>query len=228
MGAGAELRPTGCPSPGPSPFVPHGEGRIRSRFGWLRERGPRPAGAGRCLPQRGFPRRIPRSSRKGGIRSRCDRKRVRAAGAPSGLAPLAHLPQNCWGRLGGDGSKLDEMDRATSEAAPLSPSRRGEFDPAPDSLSSASPSPAQFAGRAGVGGARGRSSTQFEAPHSGGNPNLPQQFWGRCEPERAEGAPRTQFDLRRRTSLTTAPPHRAPPGASPSRATGSTRECRPG
>jgi hypothetical protein len=26
-----ELRPTGCPSPGPSPFVPHGEGRIRSR-----------------------------------------------------------------------------------------------------------------------------------------------------------------------------------------------------
>jgi hypothetical protein len=28
---GIELRPAGGPSPGPSPFVPHGEGRIRSR-----------------------------------------------------------------------------------------------------------------------------------------------------------------------------------------------------
>ena len=29
---GLRWRPTECPSPGPSPFVPHGEGRIRSRF----------------------------------------------------------------------------------------------------------------------------------------------------------------------------------------------------
>src|SRR5687767_408933 len=27
------LRPPGCPSPGPSPLVPRGEGRIRSRSG---------------------------------------------------------------------------------------------------------------------------------------------------------------------------------------------------
>jgi hypothetical protein len=29
---GIQLHPTGCPSPGSSPLVPRGEGRIRSRF----------------------------------------------------------------------------------------------------------------------------------------------------------------------------------------------------
>jgi hypothetical protein len=39
-----ELRPPGCPSPGPSPLVPHGEGRIRSRFGSVGSRHLSPMG----------------------------------------------------------------------------------------------------------------------------------------------------------------------------------------
>jgi hypothetical protein len=39
--AGSALRPTRCPSPGPSPLVPRGEGRIRSRSGRFR-RAPEP------------------------------------------------------------------------------------------------------------------------------------------------------------------------------------------
>ena len=115
------LRPTGPPSPGPSPFVPHGEGRIRSRCDQVRCEGRAPP-----------PARL---------------------GSPP--------PQNCWGRLEwptGRGSTTETGLRPTGGAPlrplPHKPHGRGEFDRAPDILSSASPSPARFAGEGRGGGHR--------------------------------------------------------------------------
>jgi methylenetetrahydrofolate--tRNA-(uracil-5-)-methyltransferase len=42
----------------------------------------------------------------------------------------------------------------------------------------------------------GASSMQVVEPRSIGTANLPQQFWGRCEPKRAEGAPEGRAEAR--------------------------------
>ena len=100
--------PAGCPSPGPSPFVPHGEGRIRWRGGWitLRPRAPPPARLGSPPPQNCWGRLV-------------DRRDWRAANGIE-LRPTGPLPGPSPARSSrrGENSMARRMDHAASASAP--------------------------------------------------------------------------------------------------------------
>ena len=182
-----ELRRRGAPPPAPprSFLAERGEFDCASTGIGLRRRGaPPPApprsflaergefdcgSTGIGLRRRGAPlsRPLPHKLRGGEENSIPLRRgielRPRDAPAP-GLSP-----KKTWGR----GDALRGAASATFwESALFSP-----------------PLPAQFAGGGGRGvGDSGRSSIPVVDPRSVGHPTSPRVFWGRCEPERAEGA----------------------------------------
>ena len=86
-----------------------------------------------------------------------------SAGAPSGSLRLATSPKTAGGGWGEDGARLGDWTRVAPDAPPrpLPPlsflRERGEFERASESLSSASPFPALFAGEGRDGAAGGRS-----------------------------------------------------------------------
>jgi hypothetical protein len=179
-------------------------------MGWIA------GGRSNCVGGGPLPRPRPRPPRsfltERGEFGRATDSLERGAGAPSGLALLAHLPQNCWGRLGVPlGSRLDDGDRAPSEAGSLSrplPSflgERGEFDPL-RTVRRARHLPARFAGEgAGRGGGPPSRTTSSEPPHTH-SPSIPSPGRGRgCEPERAGERPR------RRSSIPALLPHSRTP-----------------
>jgi hypothetical protein len=143
-----------APPPAPSPLVPRGEGGefdpasarsdcarrrpLRARITrppppkLLGEVGVAEGGGGsttgiELVPTEGPSPLVPRGRGEKSIPLR--RGPIAPAGAPSGLALLAHLPQNCWGRLVLPmGWRLDDRYRAGADGGPLPArsSRRGE------------------------------------------------------------------------------------------------------
>ena len=107
-----------------------------------------------------LPRPLPvRSSRRGENSIVLRTVRAASAGAPSGSPRLATSPKTAGGGwVGGwDPGSATRFELRPPGAPPPAPPRsflteRGEFNRAADSLWVASPSPAQFAGRAGEGG----------------------------------------------------------------------------
>jgi hypothetical protein len=106
--AGIDLRPR-VPPPGShySPTSPKTAGG-----GWGAEGSGLDGRRANCAGRGAPPPAPPRSflTERGRIRSRFGWDRSASAGAPTGLALLAHLPQNCWGRLGAE-------DRASPQPA---------------------------------------------------------------------------------------------------------------
>jgi|GEM_PF-3878809 len=86
---------------------------------------------------------------------------ARAADAPTGLVNLAHLPQNCWGRL---------VRPKGYQARPNSPlSARNE--------------------RGGAGGGPLSDAVRCSSSNPGPSEYLPQRFWGRSRGDERVGAP---------------------------------------
>jgi hypothetical protein len=140
-GEPGSARTAGGPSPGPSPFVPHGEGRIRARGGWitLRPGAPPPArlgsppppkllgevggadGSALCDLHRTAPDGGPlpvRSSQKGENSSARRMDHAASAGAPSGSLRLATSPKTAGGGWGADGSALCDLHRTAPDGGP--------------------------------------------------------------------------------------------------------------
>ena len=183
-----------CPPPGP------GEGKA---FG--------------ALPRRRLTARhpLPQTAREGGYTARAT-VRSRGSGArwaaPSGLVNLAHLPQNCWGRLDvgqvRGGASIGFGLRPPAPPSPTLPHKlRGGGRTAPHATGSfARDRILPLSRDSGGGGPVGRSKMHIDESRSwrrhrrmpvrirskslGPSEYLPQQFWGRSRGDEREGAPR--------------------------------------
>ncbi|HEX6367414.1 MAG TPA: prepilin-type N-terminal cleavage/methylation domain-containing protein [Longimicrobium sp.] len=90
-------------------------------------------------------------------------------------------------------SRAAGLRRPSASAITPSPVRGGAPRPAPRrSAPEVSPSPAQRGRGLGGGGPVGRSPMPFAEPRSRRQRTSPRVFWGRCEPEPAEGARRAR------------------------------------
>jgi hypothetical protein len=141
--------------------------------------------------------RIRRNGGRGGKLAdgweRFERLPARRRGAPSGLALLAHLPQNCWGRLGGGCPRSGSEDWARDGGCPPpqpSPANcagrvtRPTGFPERDRIL---PSPEERGERGPPVGAV-RPSSPSRDPSA--TPTSPSSFGGGGEPKRAGGGAR--------------------------------------
>ncbi len=123
-------------------------------------------------------------------------------GAPPPTPPRSFLTErgerrSRWGRIGSHPhSWLDDRHRTVSPGAPLSrplppPNCRGERRNSIPLRQGAShlPPPRSLRGRAGEGGAHHPAPPHPKHLQPCPTAQPPSLFWGRCEPERAEGAP---------------------------------------
>src|SRR5688572_6118630 len=99
----------------------------------------------------------------------------------SGIGERSPSPRRSRLEIRGSTAGIELRQRGPPPPGPL-PRRRGrggEFDPAATRFPAVLPPPRSLWGRVGEGGGVGRSPMLVVDPPSVGNPNLPQQFWGR-------------------------------------------------